>query len=539
VAEISTTLEAHSFAGRHRKRLLWGLGIGLPVLALLVAGIYFLDQYWPYRYRNVKPLLEQVLASKVTVAAYHRTYFPHPGFVAKALTLRRNSAPDLPPLGSTEDLIVQGSWLDLLLFRRRVQLVDIKGLHVVIPPVGSRANREDFPPGSSGDFAGPETAVETLIIHGAVLDVMRTNGGRYTYPIRQLIMRNMQQGHAVSYFVDMQNAHPAGRIQASGSLGPLNPKNLGGTPVSGKFTFNGVELDQIGELHGTLSSEGHFSGALAAIELYATASTGDLAEGTGQPTPVNGLVQCTMNALNGNLVLHRVEVKTGETTVEAAGTVAGSANTPKTTELDLTVSKGRVQDLLRPFLKNRPPITGTVALKAHAHLAPQHDEMGFLKRLSVDGGFVLPSGRLTNRDTERTLTEFSQRAQGLKSPGTDQKNGEAGEVEADPAADVMSSLEGQVTIRDGVVSTRRLAFEIPGASADLNGSYDLRKGTVHLVGNLKMESDISHATTGFKSLLLKPLAPFFKKRHAGAVVPIALTGGPDDYKVSQDLLHDK
>ncbi len=381
--------------------------------------------------------------------------------------------------------------------------------------------------------------METLIIHGGVLDIMRTNGGSYTYPIQKLIMRNLQQGKTVSYSVDMQNAYPAGRIQASGSFGPLNPKNLGGTPVSGKFTFNGVELDQIGELHGTLSSEGNFSGALAAIEVYATASTADLAVADGQPVPVNGVVQSTVNALNGNVVLHRVEVKTGQTTVEAAGAVAGAPNTPKTTELDLTVSKGRVQDLLRPFLKDRPPITGTVALKAHAHLAPQNGAAGFLKRLSVDGGFVLPSERLTDRATEQTLTEFSQRAQGSKATKTDQKNGEAGEIEADPAADVVSSVEGQVTIRDGVVSTRWLAFEIPGASADLNGTYNLRDGTVHLAGNLKMESDISHATTGFKSLLLKPLAPFFKKRHAGAVVPIAVTGGPDDYKVSQDLLHDK
>jgi hypothetical protein len=104
---------------------------------------------------------------------------------------------------------------------------------------------------------------------------------------------------------------------------------------------------------------------------------------------------------------------------------------------------------------------------------------------------------------------------------------------------VVSSLEGQVKVRDGVVSTRRLTFEMPGASADLNGSYDLRNGEVHLVGDLKMKSDISHTTTGFKSLLLKPLAPFFKKRHAGAVVPIAVTGGPGDYKVNQDILHDK
>jgi AsmA-like C-terminal region len=539
VAEISTTFEAPSFVRRHRKRRLRALGIGIPVLVLLAAGVYVADQYWPYRYRNVKPLLEQVLASKVTVAAYHRTYFPHPGFVATALTLRRNSAPDLPPVGSTEDLIVQGSWLDLLLFRRRVRLVDIKGLHVVIPPVGSRANKEDFPPGSSGDFAGPETAVETLVIHGAVLDIMRTNGGRYTYPIRKLIMRNLQQGHAVSYSVDTQNAYPAGRIQASGSFGPLTPQNLGGTPVSGKFTFTGVQLDEIGELHGTLSSEGHFSGALAAIEIYATASTGDLAVGTGQPVPVNGTVQLTTNALTGNVALHRVEVKTGETTVEAEGTVAGSVNTPKTTDLDLSVSRGRAQDLLRPFLKDRPPIMGAVALKAHAHLASSDNGEEFLQRLSVDGGFVLPGERLTNHDTARTLTDFSQRAQGLKQSKTDSENGKAGEAEVDPAADVVSSIEGQVKIRNGVVSTERLTFEMPGASADLNGSYDLRKGTVHLVGDLKMESDISHVTTGFKSLLLKPLAPFFKKKHAGAVIPIAVTGGPDNYTVSQDLLHDK
>jgi hypothetical protein len=233
-------------------------------------------------------------------------------------------------------------------------------------------------------------------------------------------------------------------------------------------------------------------------------------------------------------------VKTGGTTVEAAGTVAGPTNMPKTTDIDLSVTRGRAQDLLRPFLKNRPPITGAVALKAHAHLAPLDDDAGFLQRLSVDGGFILPGERLTNRDTEQTLAGFSQRAQGLKPPKTDPGNGKAeGEAGADPAADVVSSLEGEVRIGDGVVSTRRLTFEIPGASADLNGTYNLRNGTVHMVGNLKMESDISHATTGFKSLLLKPLAPFFKKRHAGAVVPIAVTGGPDDYKVSQDLLHDK
>ena len=526
--ETGTTFEAPSFVRRHRKRLLWALGIGIPVLVLLVAGVYVVDQYWPYRYRNVKPLLEQVLASKITVSAYHRTYFPHPGFVATALTLRRNTAPDLPPVGSTEDLIVEGSWLDLLMFRRTVRLVDIKGLHVVIPPVGSRANREDFPPGSSMDFIGPVTVVEKLVIHGAVLDLMRKNGGRYSYPIRELVMRNLRQGQAVSYFVDMQNAWPAGRIEASGSFGPVIPNNLGSTPVSGKFAFSSVQLNQIGELHGTLKSEGNFSGTLAAVELFAGASTGDLAVHDGQPTPVNGSVQCTVNALDGNVMLHGIEIKTGASTVKAAGAVTGPVNMPKQADLDLTASQARVQDMLRPFIHSEPPVAGAVAFKGHAHLAPQTDGAKFLQRLSVDGSLVLPKERLTDPAKEQTLSSFSQRAQGGKQ-----------DDDPDAGAEVLSRLEGQVKVRDGVVSTERLMFVMPGASADMKGTYNLRDGTVHMLGELKMESDISHATTGFKSVLLKPLAPFFKKKDAGAVIPIAVTGGPGDYKVKQNLLHDK
>ena len=54
-----------------------------------------------------------------------------------------------------------------------------------------------------------------------------------------------------------------------------------------------------------------------------------------------------------------------------------------------------------------------------------------------------------------------------------------------------------------------------------------------------MQSDVSQVATGFKSLLLKPLIPFFRKDHSGAVIPIAVTGSPQHYKVSQNLLHQK
>jgi hypothetical protein len=203
-----------------RKVRLWLLCLSLAFAVFITIGFYLIDAHWPYRYRNVDPLLQKVFASQIKIDHYHRTYFPSPGFVATGLTLRRNSAPDLPPVGSARSLVVQGRWLDLLLLRKRVRLVGVEGLHIVIPPVGSRANQEDFPPGSSADFVGPTTAVEQLSIHDATLDIMRTDGNRYSFPIRQLIIGNLRQGQAISYLLDMQNAKPTGRIQSTGSFWP-------------------------------------------------------------------------------------------------------------------------------------------------------------------------------------------------------------------------------------------------------------------------------------------------------------------------------
>jgi hypothetical protein len=220
-----------------RKLIAWICGI----VALGAAGLYFANIYWPYRYRNVEPLLENVFASKITIDHYRRTYFPHPGFVANGLTLRRKNAHGLPPVGTAEELHVQGEWNDLLMMHRSVPLVYVNGLRILIPPVGSQANHEDFPPGSSMDFAGPDTPVERLHLHDAELDVQRTDGGEYRFPIRDLIILNLQRGNTITYSLDMDNAIPTGHIQSHGSFGPLKPQNLGETALSGEFTFRDVD----------------------------------------------------------------------------------------------------------------------------------------------------------------------------------------------------------------------------------------------------------------------------------------------------------
>lgn len=524
---MSTSPAAASPPTSSTPRRLWPLYVTIAFAVLVAACLPYINAHWPYRYRNVEPLLQKVFASHIKIDHYHRTYFPNPGFVATGLTLSRNSAPDLPPVGSARNLIVQGRWIDLLLLRKRVRLVDVEGLHVVIPPVGSRANHEDFPPGSTADFGGPTTIVEQLNIHDATLDIMRTNGERYSFPIRQLIIRNLRRGQAIAYSLDMQNPKPGGRIQATGSFGPVLPNNLGATPASGDFTFSPVNLADIHGISGTLSSTGRFHGALSAIEADATTDTPDFAVGKGKPTHVAASVHGTVNGLNGNIVLHTIDAHTGATTIHAQGTILGA---PKVTNLDVNITSGRAQDILRPFLRDQVPVTGAVWLHSHAYLAPAGDGLKFLQRLHMDGTFDIPAEHLTNQTTEQKLTAFSQRAQNPKPPP---------DPDDTATTDVLSSLSGRATIRDGVVSTNRVTFQMPGAAVDLNGTYNLRDRTVHLLGKLHMQSDISHATTGFKSLLLKPLIPFFKKDNAGAVIPIAITGSPHQYKVSQNLFHHK
>jgi hypothetical protein len=505
----------------------------LAAIALTAAGIAFINVHWPYRYRTIEPLLEEVLGSQVKIGHYHRIYFPNPGFMATDITLSRNSAPDLPPLGSISGVTVQGTWTDLLLLRDRVGQVDITGLHVFIPALGSHANHEDFPPGSSASFGGPTAVVEELRIHESTLDIMRANGKRYSFPILLLTIRNLQKGQALAYSVDMQNAKPTGHILSTGNFGPLNSQNLGATPLSGAFTFSQVNLRDIGKISGTLSSAGHFRGALGAIEADATSNTPDFAVGSGKPTPFAASLHCTVNGVNGDVMIRAVDAKTGATNIHVQGGVAGS---PKVIDVSIAVLGGRVEDVLRPFLQQEVPIAGVVWLHSHARVDGSRNGAPFLKRLKVDGTFNVPGERLTDQATEQKLSAFSERAQGAKTSKSDPASADQA---SGSSTDVLSSLNGQARIRDGVLSTQRITLQIPGASVDLSGSFNLRDRTVHLVGNLRMESDISHTTTGFKSVLMKPLIPFFKKDKAGAVIPIAVTGGPGGYKVTQDILHRK
>ena len=65
---------------------------------------------------------------------------------------------------------------------------------------------------------------------------------------------------------------------------------------------------------------------------------------------------------------------------------------------------------------------------------------------------------------------------------------------------------------------------MPGATAKGGGTYGLLDKKVDLTGRVAMQATVSQASTGIKSVLLKPLNVFFKPKPAGAVLPVSVTG---------------
>ncbi|HUY94955.1 MAG TPA: AsmA-like C-terminal region-containing protein [Terracidiphilus sp.] len=504
---------------------------GLVLLAGVMIGIWFVGQNWPFRYRKIHPLLEDVFGSQIHIAHYRRNYFPHPGFIATGLTLRPRTGPGEHSIGTIGTLYVQANWIDIFCLRDRLRLVEATGMHIILPPPGSRQAQQDYPSGSGSSFTGPTAVIEQLFIHASTLEIQRKNGKRLTFPVHWLRVWNLHRGAPMTFAVNMDNPLPYGHLLASGSFGPLNPRAIQETPVSGWFKFEDVKLSDVGELKGILDSTGSFHGQLGAIDATAQAKVRGFAVKNGNEIPVSGSIQCTVNGMNGDVVYHAMEARTGSSLVQATGSTAGTPG--KATRLDLVVRQGRAEEILRPFIRKPVPIAGAAALHAHVDLDPTQPDHGFLDRLHVTGAFDIPAEEVTKPDLRKSLSAFSLRAQDKKVP--DSVKDLPG-----PAAGAISSLQGPVTIEKGIARTPDLRFEVPGAQARLSGTFNFRTTAVHLTGKLTTHADLSDITSGFKSVLLEAIDPLFRHhRKHGAVIPVALTGTTDHYKVTQNFGHKK
>jgi hypothetical protein len=221
-----------------------------------------------------------------------------------------------------------------------------------------------------------------------------------------------------------------------------------------------------------------------------------------------------VNATNGDVLLENAETTITKTTIVASGKIAGQPGAKgKTTSLDLAVKKGRIQDVLNLFVSDpNPPLDAATDFQASVQVPPQGRP--FLKELDLRGGFRIENGRFTKPDTQRSITDLSLRARG-------QTHGNAA---ARPEESVLAEMNATVNTRAGIAHFTDLFFRIPGAVAHMDGNYDLVTQKIDFHGSLRTQAELSQTTNGVKSALLKPFNWIFKRKHAGAEIPVQMTG---------------
>ena len=224
----------------------------------------------------------------------------------------------------------------------------------------------------------------------------------------------------------------------------------------------------------------------------------------------------------GDVELPALQAMLGNTKLAANARVYGY---PKTVALNVTEGKGNVQDLILLF-SSAPvsSVTGPVTFRTNAVL-PSEDRP-FKERVQLAGDFKIDPAKFTSNKTQEKVDQLSERAEGKKDDKSKMDNNPNNN---DPVGfdRVLTNLNGKVLLKNGVATFTQTKFSVPGARGEMTGSYSLLNEKVAFHGKMQMQATVSEATTGVKSFILKVADPFFKKKNAGAEVPIHMTGTYD------------
>jgi AsmA-like protein len=513
--------ERRSTSWKHRRYIIELTLFGLLVLAL--AGAAVMLTYWPFRYREVHPLLERTFRSKVLVKRYHRTYFPHPGYVADGIAFYRYGDMQTPPLATLDRMTVVGSWTNLIFHPHHLYEIRLGGLHVRIPPPGTKARQLAFNQGVIAS-SSQKIEIETIVSDGTTLDFLADAGKppmRLQFPILQV--HNVQQGHPLSFFARVMIPTPKGMVLANGSVGPFRTNDYGATPLSGTYSLESADLSSLHGVAGHAAASGRFSGTFSRIDTMGEAAIPDFRAASAHKVRLDAAYHVVVNGTNGDVEIEDTQVRTGGSLITASGSVVGKPNKVNVT---IATKNSRVEDLLKIVEQDEPSVAGKVSFHAAVNL--NKGPAKFLQRLSLKGEISLAQISFTKPQTQRDLNAFAARVQ--KDPPGGSKD--------DPPP-VTAAASSSTTFREGMAYFPDVHVSFPGTEAYLYGTFNLLDTRIHFAGKADLQRDISRAATGWKSAMLKPLSPFFRHRDAGAIVSIAVTGTAKQPKITQDFFHDK
>ena len=472
--------------------------------------------------RLVIATLAERLDSDVELQAFSVDLFPSVVIRGHGLTLRLRSQPAGLPLIVIKSFTVHCGLVDLIRRPRRFRTVALDGLIVNVPPGGLREKNNPIGDAVKGAPALSNHRVlgESPIVigeleaDGALLRIIPRREGKdpREFSIHTLTMRSLGLAQQMPFTATLTNPVPKGRIETSGTFGPWQREDPGSTPLAGTYSFQQADLGTIKGIGGTLNSTGEFSGQLERIAVKGRTHTPDFhLDVTDQPVALATSFEAVVDGTDGDTYLNRVDAQFLKTTLTAKGKVVGLKGVKgRHVQVNVRIHEGRIEDLLRLSVKRDPPVlVGNVVLQTDFTLPP--GEQDVLHKLELAGTFDVADARFTDRNVQEKLSGLSARARGLD---PDQA-----------ASNVVSDLTGTFTMKKGTLTLSRLTFGIPGATVNLHGSYGVASEALYFDGTVRMQATISQAAGGgVKGFFLKAVDPIFRKKGAGAVIPIRIRG---------------
>lgn len=447
-------------------------------------------------------------------------FIPRISASGAGLSLSLAGREDAPPFITMDEFQVEVDLPSLVRRPIHVRSLDLGELRIQIPP---RRQEGDEEPKSEGE-PPPPFVVDELVADGAVLRIFSRKPEKepLQFDLNQLRVLSAGVGQPMRFEAFLDNAKPPGKIETKGEFGPLMLEEPGNSPVSGEYVFSDADLSVFGGIGGTLFSEGRFDGALDHIGVHGFTEMADFQlKAVGNPVHLRTDFDAIVDGTNGNTLLVPVNAVLGGSRFRAQGGVARVPETEKgkTVCVDAAGTDGRIEDFLRLAMKSEKPImTGEIRFQSMIRIPP--GDVDVLDKLELDGEFAVESAFFPEAKVQEKVNKLSE-------VGTRDEDGPQ-TVASLRQERVLSDIRGAFRLSKGVITLSAVSFSVPGASVRLEGTYGLETEKIDLHGELRLDAELADTTTGIKSFLLKLVGPLFKRKDAGAVIPIKIAGTPDE-----------
>jgi hypothetical protein len=517
----------------HERRKRWRriFGIVLLISAILGAlGAILISRAEPILRERVIETLSARFHTKVQLDRFHVSLLR--GFQVSGEGLRlfgetdpNTHQPGIQPIISVAVFRFRTGLMGLFRSPIHVDTVYVKGLSLNLPPRGQRDQMKNMEP-QGGRI---KITVDKFVCDGAALVIDTSKPGKLPleFDIQSLRMTSIGPGEPLHFDAKLINPKPVGNIASSGLFGPWQADSPRDTPVRGTYSFSNADLSTIKGIGGILSSTGQYAGDLDNIVVNGTTDTPDFRIAiSGRPVPLHTDFHAIVDGTNGDTYLQPVKATILNTWLTASGSVVRMKEpNGHRVELDVTIAKGRIEDLLRLAVRTDPPVmTGAVRLNTSFDLPPGEPVLS--DRLKLAGRFHVSQAHFTNEKVQNKIDALSLRSQGKPKLA----KGDVSDV-------VSSDLSGVFNLENGVIDFSQLQFEIPGTRVNLTGKYSLDGNQFDFHGKARLDAKLSHMVTGWKSILLKPADPFFSKNGAGTELPVKVTGTKSEPHFGSDFGH--